>query len=110
MNNRLYGHLVFELSVPGRKGYSLLKNHFGTYEIPQELCRQEDAALPECDELTVVATLYEPCHNNFGVDTGFCSLGSCTMKYNPKINEEMAALPQFQNLHPQQPASTVKGA
>ena len=110
MNNRLYGHLVFELSVPGRKGYSLPKNHFGTYEIPQELCRQEDAALPECDELTVVRHYTNLSNNNFGVDTGFYPLGSCTMKYNPKINEEMAALPQFQNLHPQQPASTVKGA
>ena len=46
-------------------------------------------------------------NNNFGVDTGFYPLGSCTMKYNPKINEEMAALPQFQNLHPSQPAHTV---
>ena len=110
MNNRLYGHLIFELSVPGRKGYSLPKNHFGTYEIPQELRRQKDAALPECDELTVVRHYTNLSNNNFGVDTGFYPLGSCTMKYNPKINEEMAALPQFQNLHPQQPASTVKGA
>ena len=49
-------------------------------------------------------------NNNFGVDTGFYPLGSCTMKYNPKINEEMAALPQFQNLHPLQPDHTVQGA
>ena len=110
MNNRLYGHLIFELSVPGRKGYSLPKNNFGTYEIPKELCRQEDAALPECDELTVVRHYTNLSNNNFGVDTGFYPLGSCTMKYNPKINEEVAVLPQFQNLHPKQPASTVKGA
>ena len=49
-------------------------------------------------------------NNNFGVDTGFYPLGSCTMKYNPKINEEMAALSQFQNLHPLQPDHTVEGA
>jgi len=110
MNNRLYGHLIFELSVPGRKGYSLPKNNFGTYEIPKELCRQEDATLPECDELTVVRHYTNLSNNNFGVDTGFYPLGSCTMKYNPKINEEVAVLPQFQNLHPKQPASTVKGA
>ena len=110
MNNRLYGNLIFELSQEGRKGYSLPKNHFGSYEIPLELRRAEDAQLPECDELTVVRHYTNLSNNNFGVDTGFYPLGSCTMKYNPKINEEMAMLPQFQNLHPEQPAETVKGA
>ncbi len=110
MNNRLYGNLIFELSKPGRKGYSLPRNIFGDYEIPQAMRRQEDAALPECDELTVVRHYTNLSNNNFGVDTGFYPLGSCTMKYNPKINEEMAALPQFQNLHPLQPQNTVVGA
>ncbi len=110
MNNRLYGNLIFELSKSGRKGYSLPKNRFGHYDIPQELRRQEDAALPECDEMTVVRHYTNLSANNFGVDNGFYPLGSCTMKYNPKINEEMAALPSFVNLHPQQPANTVKGA
>ncbi len=109
MNNRLYGNLIFELSKEGRKGYSLPKNNFGTYEVPKELCRAEDAALPECDELTVVRHYTNLSNNNFGVDTGFYPLGSCTMKYNPKINEEVAALPQFQNLHPLQPEQTVAG-
>ena len=110
MNNRLYGNLIFELSQEGRKGYSLPKNRFGDYKVPQELRRQSDAELPECDELTVVRHYTNLSNNNFGVDTGFYPLGSCTMKYNPKINEEMAALPQFQNLHPMQPAATVMGA
>jgi len=110
MNNRLYGNLIFELSKEGRKGYSLPRNHFGSYEIPKEMCRKEDAALPECDELTVVRHYTNLSNNNFGVDTGFYPLGSCTMKYNPKINEEMAALPQFQDLHPLQPDETVLGA
>ena len=110
MNNRLYGNLIFELSKSGRRGYSLPKNNFGSYEIPKEICRATDAALPECDELTVVRHYTNLSNNNFGVDTGFYPLGSCTMKYNPKINEEMAALPQFQNLHPSQPAHTVTGA
>ena len=110
MNNRLYGDLIFELSKEGRRGYSLPRNNFGDYEIPRELCRAEDAALPECDELTVVRHYTNLSNNNFGVDTGFYPLGSCTMKYNPKINEEMAALPQFQNLHPLQPENTVVGA
>ena len=110
MNNRLYGNLIFELSKEGRKGYSLPRNNFGDYKVPQSLCRAEDAALPECDELTVVRHYTNLSNNNFGVDTGFYPLGSCTMKYNPKINEEMAALPQFQKLHPVQPEHTVAGA
>ena len=110
MNNRLYGNLIFELSKEGRKGYSLPKNNFGDYEIPASMKRAEEAQLPECDELTVVRHYTNLSNNNFGVDTGFYPLGSCTMKYNPKINEEMAALPQFQNLHPLQPSETVRGA
>ena len=110
MNNRLYGNLIFELSQEGRKGYSLPKNRFGNYDIPAELRRKDDAALPECDEMTVVRHYTNLSANNFGVDNGFYPLGSCTMKYNPKIDEEMAALPQFANLHPLQPAETTKGA
>ena len=110
MNNQLYGNLIFELSKAGRKGYSLPKNRFGNYQVPQELRRQQDAELPECDEMTVVRHYTNLSANNFGVDNGFYPLGSCTMKYNPKINEEMAALPQFQKLHPLQPAKTTKGA
>ena len=110
MNNRLYGNLIFELSQPGRRGYSLPKNRFGSYEVPASLRRKEEAQLPECDELTVVRHYTNLSANNFGVDNGFYPLGSCTMKYNPKINEEVAALPQFQNLHPLQPKETVQGA
>ncbi len=110
MNDRLYGNLIFELSKAGRRGYSLPRNTFGSYEVPEGLRRQTDAQLPECDELTVVRHYTNLSNNNFGVDTGFYPLGSCTMKYNPKINEEVAALPEFQNLHPCQPADTVEGA
>ena len=110
MNNRLYGNLIFELSQEGRRGYSLPKNCFGNYEVPVSMRRAEDAQLPECDEMTVVRHYTNLSANNFGVDNGFYPLGSCTMKYNPKINEEVAALPQFQNLHPLQPATTVRGA
>ena len=110
MNNRLYGKLIFELSRPGRKGYSLPHNEFGSYDIPQELCREQEAALPECDELTVVRHYTNQSANNFGVNNGFYPLGSCTMKYNPCINEEMAALPAFSALHPLQPAETTRGA
>ena len=109
MNNKLYGNLIFELSKEGRKGYSLPRNNFGDYEIPASMQRAEEAQLPECDELTVVRHYTNLSNNNFGVDTGFYPLGSCTMKYNPKINEEMASLSQFQNLHPLQPERTVTG-
>ena len=110
MNNQLYGKLIFELSKKGRKGYSLPRNNYGNYELPPHLHRQTEANLPECDELTVVRHYTNLSNDNFGVDTGFYPLGSCTMKYNPKINEEMAAMPQFQNLHPLQPDNTVEGA
>ena len=110
MNNRLYGRLIFELSKEGRVGYNLPSNTFGEYDIPASMRRAEDARLPECDELTVVRHYTNLSNNNFGVDTGFYPLGSCTMKYNPKINEEMASVPQFQHLHPEQPVDTTEGA
>lgn len=113
MNNTYYGTLIFELSKPGRKGYSLPKNELSDYSIaqlPENLLRQEAPALPEVDELTVVRHYTNMSNNNFGVDTGFYPLGSCTMKYNPKINEEMAAHPQLTALHPLQNVETVQGA
>ena len=113
MNNRLYGNLIFELSRPDRQGYSLPRNEFGTYTTAQLPCavrRSEDAQLPECDELTVVRHYTNLSHNNFGVDDGFYPLGSCTMKYNPSINEEMAAKPEFTGVHPLQPAETCQGS
>ncbi|WP_443730955.1 aminomethyl-transferring glycine dehydrogenase subunit GcvPB [Segatella buccae] len=110
MNNKLYGNLIFELSRKGRRGYSLPKNRFGVYEIPQLIQRKKEPELPECDELTVVRHYTNLSGNNFGVDNGFYPLGSCTMKYNPCIDEEVAALPAFQNLHPLQPDDSVRGA
>ena len=110
MNNKLYGNLIFELSRKGRRGYSLPKNRFGVYEIPQLIQRKKEPELPECDQLTVVRHYTNLSGNNFGVDNGFYPLGSCTMKYNPCIDEEVAALPAFQNLHPLQPADSVRGA
>lgn len=110
MNNKLYGSLIFELSHPGRRAYSLPKNRFRHYEIPTEERREADAKLPECDEMTVVRHYTNHSENNFGVLNGFYPLGSCTMKYNPPINEEIANMPEFANLHPLQPTDTVQGA
>src|SRR5574344_1475682 len=113
MNNKLYGNLIFELSHAGRRGYSLKANEFGNYtvaDIPSALKRDEDAQLPECDEMTVVRHYTNHSENNFGVNNGFYPLGSCTMKYNPVINEEIAAMPAFANLHPLQDAESCQGA
>lgn len=110
MNNRLYGNLIFELSHEGRRGYSLPKNEFGHHELPADERRQNDAELPECDELTVVRHYTNLSEDNFGVDNGFYPLGSCTMKYNPKINEETCNMPAFTGLHPLQPLDTCQGA
>jgi len=113
MNNKLYGNLIFELSHAGRRGYSLPKNSYqghATTELPAALRRTEDAELPECDEMTVVRHYTNHSANNFGVNNGFYPLGSCTMKYNPIINEEIAAMKEFTSLHPLQPAETCQGA
>ena len=113
MNSTVYSPLIFELSKPGRKGYSLPQNPWKEHRIadlPENLLRQNaPAKLPEADELTVVRHYTNMSGNNFGVDTGFYPLGSCTMKYNPKINEEMAALPGFTQIHPAQDAEDMQG-
>ena len=113
MNRTLYGNLIFELSKKGRKGYSLPQDYDRTHttaELPEALRRKEAARLPECDELTVVRHYTNLSHNNFGVNDGFYPLGSCTMKYNPVINEEIAGMKAFAGLHPLQPAVTCQGA
>ena len=110
MNNKIYDKLIFELSKEGRCAYSLPKNGFAHYEVPAALGRAKEAELPEVDEETVVRHYTNHSGNNFGVDNGFYPLGSCTMKYNPKINEEVAAMPGFNNLHPLQPIETAQGA
>jgi glycine dehydrogenase subunit 2 len=110
MNNKLYGNLIFELSKPGRRGYSLPERKTGSYELPESMRRAHDAELPECDEMTVVRHYTNHSNNNFGVNNGFYPLGSCTMKYNPIINEETASMPGFAQLHPLQPAETCQGA
>ncbi len=109
---KYYDKLIFELSRPGRKGYELPKNEFDSKEcpIPAELRRQASLDLPEVSELDVVRHYTNLSSKNFGVDTGFYPLGSCTMKYNPKINEEVAAMPAFNNIHPLQSEESVQGA
>ena len=109
---KYYDKLVFELSKPGRTAYTLPNNGFkaSLSEIPAGLLRSESPILPEVSEPDLVRHYTNLSQMNFGVDTGFYPLGSCTMKYNPKINEEIAAMPAFQGLHPLQDESTIQGA
>ena len=108
---KYYDKLIFECSKEGRCGYSLPKNAFpAAGELPAALRRQAPLALPQVSEPDVVRHYTNLSQMNFGVDTGFYPLGSCTMKYNPKINEEMAALQGFAGLHPLMPARLTEGA
>lgn len=111
MNKNLYSKLIFDLSHPGRRAWALPDYDFPeAAPLPETLTREKAPALPEVDEPTLVRHYTNMSTNNFGVDTGFYPLGSCTMKYNPKINEEVAADRRWSGLHPLQPASTVQGA
>ena len=96
--------LLFEMSRPGRSGYSLPECDVPQKPlaelIPEKRQRRELPELPELSEGEVIRHFTELSTRNFGVDTGFYPLGSCTMKYNPKVNEETAALPGFALLHP----------
>ena len=109
-----YNKLIFELSREGRYAYTLPENDVRETDIkkliPENLLRDEDVQLPEVSEIDVVRHYTLLSNKNYGVDTGFYPLGSCTMKYNPKVNEDMASLPGFTSLHPYQPEETVQGA
>lgn len=110
---KYYDKLIFELSKEGRKGYTLPENRMKEYtlsSLPGNIKRESVPELPEVSEFDVVRHYTNISNKNFGVDTGFYPLGSCTMKYNPKINEEICALPAFTGLHPLQPESTTQGA
>lgn len=104
--------LVFEKSKPGRIGSNPPKNDVPERPLAELLgkhLRTEPAPLPEIGEMELVRHFTNLSHRNYGIDTGFYPLGSCTMKYNPRINEAVAANPQFAKMHPLQPASTAQG-
>src|SRR5260221_261068 len=106
--------LIFEKGAPGRRAATMPAMDVPAESlesvIPAGMLRQEPAPLPEVSEIEIVRHYTHLSQRNFGVDTGFYPLGSCTMRYNPKLNEDMAALPGFARIHPLQPASTVQGA
>lgn len=106
--------LIFELSHPGRTAYSLPECDVPEVElqelIPASMLRSQEPELPEVYEVDVIRHYTALSRRNFGVDNGFYPLGSCTMKYNPKINEDAARLTGFAAIHPYQPINTVQGA
>ena len=112
MNRKLYDKLIFEYSHPGRCGYSLPACDYedAMDQLPKDLMRQQPPALPEVDEPTVVRHYTNQSTNNFGVDTGFYPLGSCTMKYNPKLNDALAADSYIASMHPLTPSQEAQGA
>ena len=102
MNKNLYSPLIFELSQAGRCGASVPSYTYAEAagkHLPDSLTRRAPLELPQVDELTVVRHYTNSSNNNFGVDTGFYPLGSCTMKYNPKINEAMVGRAGIAPLH-----------
>ena len=98
----LYDKLIFELTSPSRVGHDLKHETNNLNKLPNHLLR-ENIDLPEVTEPDVVRHYTNVSMKNFGVDTGFYPLGSCTMKYNPKINDQMASLSGFSGLHPLTP-------
>jgi glycine dehydrogenase subunit 2 len=106
--------LIFELSTPGRVGYSLPEMDVPEMDLsellPEGFLREEEPELPEASELDIMRHYTALSKRNHGVDSGFYPLGSCTMKYNPKMNENVARFNGFAHLHPLQDESSVQGA
>src|SRR5207302_9976184 len=105
--------LIFEKGAPGRRAATMTAMDVPTEAlesmIPATMLRKEPAPLPEVSEIEVVRHYTHLSQRNFGIDTGFYPLGSCTINYNPKTNEDMAALPGFAYVHPLQPDYSVQG-
>lgn len=105
---------VFDLSSPGRAGHVLpacdVPEKPAEKMIPRAYLRSEPAALPEISEADAVRHFVRLSTLNHHVDKGFYPLGSCTMKYNPKVNEDLARLPGFTGLHPHQDPAQAQGA
>jgi glycine dehydrogenase subunit 2 len=102
--------LIFEKSQAGRRGGELPRYDVPPASVPAGLRRETPPRLPELAEPEIVRHFTELSTRNFGIDTGFYPLGSCTMKYNPRVNERLAMLPGFRDLHPYQDEDAAQGA
>jgi glycine dehydrogenase subunit 2 len=99
-----------ERSRPGRRAWTMPELDVPAVELPPAHRRRSELPLPEVSETGIVRHFTYLSQMNYGVDTGFYPLGSCSMKYNPKVAEAVAAYPGFQRLHPHQPEDTIQGA
>ncbi|MCT2537539.1 aminomethyl-transferring glycine dehydrogenase subunit GcvPB [Aquibacillus koreensis] len=106
--------LIFEHSKSGRTSFSLPELDVPAFNIEESLdeqyIRKQEPELPEVSELEIIRHYTGLSRRNYGVDSGFYPLGSCTMKYNPKINEDVIRLDGFSHIHPYQDTTTVQGA
>src|SRR3954447_13696161 len=102
--------LIYEKSQAGRRGIAVPKPDLPVPEVPEELARKSAPRLPELAEPEVLRHFTKLSTRNFGIDTGFYPLGSCTMKYNPRINERVVGLPGFAQLHPLVEDDAAQGA
>lgn len=106
--------LIFEKSLPGSNNFTIPPTEVPEADlkqtIPASLLRETPLDLPDISEVEAVRHFVDLSHKAYGVDDGFYPLGSCTMKYSPKINEKVARLSGFTGLHPYQPVETVQGA
>jgi glycine dehydrogenase subunit 2 len=102
--------LIYEKSSPGRRGLGVPKPDLPVPAVPPELARKSPPRLPELAEPEVLRHFTELSTRNFGIDTGFYPLGSCTMKYNPRVNERLVGLPGFRDIHPLADDDAVQGA
>jgi len=102
--------LIFEKSAAGRRCAVMPDRGVHQYKLPEKYARKQAPGLPEVAEVDLVRHYVGLSRMAFGVDDGFYPLGSCTMKYNPKVDEQTAAFKGFTDIHPLQPAHTVKGA
>jgi len=103
--------LIYEKSKPGRRASAI--PHYGNLpaaDVPEQLRRAEPPRLPEVPEFELIRHFTELSTRNFGIDNGFYPLGSCTMKYNPRVNERLVMLPGFRDLHPYQDEHAIQGA
>ena len=102
--------LIFDLSSPGRVGFSLPQVDMDEAPALDPALLRDDLPLPEVSEIDVTRHFVRLSQKNYSIDTGFYPLGSCTMKYNPKVHEDVAIMPGWAHIHPLQPEECVQGA
>ena len=100
---------IYEISSPGRTGVNYPLSDVPEAKVPQEFLRQ-DLPMPEVSEIDVIRHFTRLSKLNYSIDSGYYPLGSCTMKYNPRVNEVTARIAGFAKVHPLQPVETVQGS